>query len=185
MNQTDQLTIFLDGNKLAETTMHMFRYIDRQGVKYGDLLRVPSESRIPAMMQRDQVSCMKFINAATSMFLQSHNVNPSACIMISSSIMMEAGQDNLSLEDLVIFLMRLNSGQHGKFYGEVTPSAFMEKFEEYRQERHEAIISIREEQAAQHKSEGYSGRESDNTSDEKALTMTAVYQHYANNKPSQ
>jgi hypothetical protein len=182
MSQGNQLRLFLEANNLMGVTMHMQTYLQNGKIDFTGLMAVPSSNRIPALSKSNPMECMVAVNSATLMFLQSSGVDANTSVMITSSILMESHEDNLAIEDVVIFLMKLNAGQYGKFFGAITPASFMEKFEEYRQERHEAILSIREEEQANHRAAGITERESDNTTDPKDLHRMAVFQHYAQNK---
>lgn len=163
-----------------DVSLHMQSYLPRGRVNFGSLMEIPSSSRIPALAKINPAECMKTINSATLMFLQSSGVDTNMSFLITNSIMMESSEDNLSIEDVVIFLMKLNAGQYGKFFGAITPASFMEKFEEYRQERHEFIISYLEEQQANHKAAGIRERSSDGQVDAKDEVMRAVYNYHAN-----
>lgn len=65
-----------------------------------------------------------------------------------------ANEDNLSLEDVILFLQRLVRGQYGELYESMDIPKFMEKFEVYRQDRHNEILRIRESEHLQYKALG-------------------------------
>lgn len=179
MNHGKQLRLFLEANNMMAVSVHMQTYLQLGKINFTELMAIPSSSRIPALSKVDPMECMVAINSATLMFLKSSGIDSTQSVMITNSILMESAEDNLAVEDIVIFLMKLNAGQYGKFFGAITPASFMEKFEEYRQERHEFILNYREEQQANHKAAGIAERDESNRDDFKDLQRTAVYQHYS------
>lgn len=178
MKQTQQLTNILTDKNLMKVVEHMQTYLVRGSINFSGLMTVPSKDRIPALAKEDFPACLKVVNNAIHLFLSASGVNANTSVMISSSILNEAHEDNLSVEDVVMFLMKLSGGQYGKFFGAITPDSFMEKFEEYRQERHEVIMNIRYEDSAQHKALGPSERESDNNVDERKLMAGDVLKYH-------
>jgi hypothetical protein len=75
-------------------------------------------------------------------------------IEISDQIIEQSGEDNLALEDFLLFGQKFLVGEYGKIYDRMDVPTFFEFFEKYRQLRHEAILNVREEQHAQFKSMG-------------------------------
>ena len=95
------------------------------------------------------------VTAGLTMALESMNLirpmNEAQVMDLSMMVIETASEDNLALEDLMIFLQKLVRGHYGSNYESMDIPKFMSKFEEYRQERHQSIVRIREEQHAQHK----------------------------------
>lgn len=156
----------------------MQNYLVRGSINFPGLMKVPSANRIPALSQADFTECMKSVNSAVYLFLSTCGVEVNTSVAITSSILNEAHEDNLSIEDVVMFLMKMTAGQYGKFYGNITPPAFMEKFEEYRQERHEALLNIREEKSANHKALGPSEREYDKSPDQQRQAVKDLMDYH-------
>jgi hypothetical protein len=83
---------------------------------------------------------------------------------LAETIIDSSNEDWLSMEDLMLFLQKLVRGQYGVMYQSLDIPTFMEKFEIYREERHRALIKIREEKESQYKIAGSTDRS--NTKDE-------------------
>lgn len=119
------------------------------------ILSIPTGERIPAMAAHDPMGMDMIVTAGLTMALEGMNLsrpmNEAQVMDLSITIIDTAGEDNLALEDLMIFLQKLVRGHYGSNYESMDIPKFMSKFEEYRQERHEALMRMREEQHAQHK----------------------------------
>jgi len=75
---------------------------------------------------------------------------------MAEAVVNQAGEDNISIQDIGLFLQDLKGGKHGHFFGSPTVIQFMEKLEEYRQKRYNAMLDIREEEHIQRKAQaGY------------------------------
>lgn len=107
------------------------------------------------MAAHDPMGMDMIVTAGLTMALEGMNLsrpmNEAQVMDLSITIIDTAGEDNLALEDLMIFLQKLVRGHYGSNYESMDIPKFMSKFEEYRQERHEALMRMREEQHAQHK----------------------------------
>ena len=66
-------------------------------------------------------------------------------------IILAAYEDQLSLEDVVVFLERAKDGKYGKFKGMVTHFGVMQKLEQYRTARSSAYQTLKAEQEAERK----------------------------------
>jgi hypothetical protein len=53
------------------------------------------------------------------------------------------------MEDLIVFFELAKQGKYGKFKGLLTHYAIMEKLEQFRQERYETYIRIKEQKEAE------------------------------------
>ena len=122
---------------------------------FSAILSIPTSERIPAMAAQDSMSTDIILTAGLTMAFESMNLsrpmNEAQVMDLSLTIIDTAAEDNLALEDLMIFLQKLVRGHYGSNYESMDIPKFMSKFEEYRQERHQSMIRIREEQHAQHK----------------------------------
>jgi hypothetical protein len=139
------------------------------GVNFKAILSIPTSERIPAMAVQDSMSTDIIVTAGITMALESMNLsrpmNEAQVMDLSLTIIDTAAEDNLALEDLMIFLQKLVRGQYGSNYESMDIPKFMSKFEEYRQERHQSMVRIREEQHAQHKALPVDDRYSEAISD--------------------
>lgn len=101
-------------------------------------------------------------------------------ITIATEIIEESKEDNLALEDVLLFLKDLITGKAGKIYDRMDVPTFFELFETYRQTRHDALQDIRYEQSVNYKALGPTERASDNNDREKELHRSALGDHLKN-----
>lgn len=85
-------------------------------------------------------------------------LNEDQIIELADQIIDQSNEDNLALEDVLLFLQKFLTGSYGKIYDRMDIPTFFEFFEKYRQERYESLLNIRDEQHSQRKIEG-KGRE--------------------------
>lgn len=96
---------------------------------------------------------------------------------IAEQIIEQSQEDNLSVEDVLLFLRELVTGKAGKIYDRMDIPTFFELFENYRERRHQAVLNIRYEEQANHKVLGPSERSSDDTKTEKQEMREAMKDH--------
>ena len=136
---------------------------------YPALLSIPTSERLPAMASQDLQRTDMIVTAGLTMAMESMNLarsmNAAQVMDLSSAIIDTAAEDNLALEDVVIFLQKLVRGHYGSMYESMDIPKFMGKFEEYRQERHESMMRIKEERDAQYKALPVNDRYSEILSD--------------------
>lgn len=174
------LDIMLAGNK-SEINYALALLKDRGVVKFDKVLAIPSNERIPAITKtlegRMQVS------AALTASIKSafDNVNlrvglsPDQMVELAEMVIDESVEDNLSLEDVLLFLQQLISGKAGKIYDRMDAPTFFELFETYRESRFQTLRMIRDEQHSQFKSFGNTGeRASDDQDRERELNRSAM-----------
>lgn len=128
------------------------------------LLSIPITERLPAMAQKDFSKTVALITVGLTMAFENMNLkrpmNEFQILDLAEAIVDTSGEDNLSLEDLMLFLQNLTRGRYEGMYESMDVPKFMEKFEIYRQARHEAVIAYRENQHLQHRSLGPAERTS-------------------------
>ena len=81
--------------------------------------------------------------------LTATKISVSAC-----ELMLTAYEDQLSLEDLILFLQRAKAGLYGPIKNLVLPSVLFDRFEMYRQARHEVFVKLKEARDAEFKAMG-------------------------------
>lgn len=132
------------------------------GLNYPAIFSVPSDQRITKMAERSFHDTLTVITAAVTLAMESLNLKQAMTsvqiVDLSEAIIDTASEDNLSIEDLMLFLQRLTNGVYNPLYESMDIAKFMEKFEVYRQERHEAILSYRENRHLELKALGDSNR---------------------------
>ena len=131
-------------------------------VKYDKVLAIPTNERIPALAQKDFGKMITVISAALTLAFEGMNLkrgmNALQVVDLAEAIIDTAGEDNLAMEDLMLFLQKLVRGEYGAMYESMDIPKFMTAFEEYRETRWQSLNNIRYEQAAQHKAMGDSER---------------------------
>lgn len=150
------------GNRQQISTI-LRDYKTNQGViKYDKVLAIPVMDRIPALAEKSFHKVVTLITAALTLAFESMNLkrgmNQIQIVDLAEAIIDTAGEDNLAMEDLMLFLQKLVRGEYGAMYESMDIPKFMTAFEEYREQRWQSLNNIRYEQAAQHKGMGDSER---------------------------
>ena len=141
---------------------------------------VPVSERLPALAKvygNDKIAAVlsKAITRALNNFNLRVGMNPEQVADLSYSLIEEAEQDQLALQDILLFLDGLPKFRYGKVYDRMDMPTFYEMFEVYREERHQSYMNGKEEEHAQYKSLGDSNRMS--TDSDKEANRNAM-QHY-------
>lgn len=175
-----------NGNKMA-ISAHLSRFKERGIIAFDKILSIQSSERIPALVKNPDGRYEVLIALTATLKSAFNNINlrmglnEDQIIELSDSIIDQSFEDNLSLEDVLLFLQKLLMGEAGKIYDRMDIPTFFEMFEKYRQERYEALLNIREEQQAQYKSFGPSERWSDmNKEDERDAFHEAMKDYLKN-----
>lgn len=78
-------------------------------------------------------------------------MNEEQIVELADMIIDQSHEDNLGLEDVLLFLSDLLTGKAGKIYDRLDIPTFFELFETYRQKRHDEMKSFRDDLDAQHR----------------------------------
>lgn len=78
--------------------------------------------------------------------------------MTAAAIIDSAHEDQLAIEDLLLFFDGAMKNQYGRVLDHLDQHVVFEMFEKYRHERHMAYMNIRDEQEAQYKAGGDANR---------------------------
>lgn len=180
------------GNKVA-VNLHLAKFKERGVVSFPMVLSIASKDRIPALVITEEGRYEVLIALTASLKSAFNNINlrvglnEDQMIELADAIIDQSGEDNLSLEDVLLFLQKLLVGDAGKIYDRMDIPTFFELFETYRQDRHVAILRIREEQQSQHKSSGNPERWSETHDKEEENSMHDAMKEYlkmqSNNQP--
>ena len=151
------------GNKNKVNAVLRLYKTQNGAVDYPTLLRIPTGDRIRGLIeaggyQRIHVMLSAGIHMALESLNLSRSLSPEQIIDLVDALLDSATEDNLGVEDVVLFLQKLVRGEAGKLYNSLDVPKFMEAFEDYRQDRHVTLLRIREEQEAQYKVSGRSNR---------------------------
>lgn len=119
------------------------------------LLSIPRDQRIVAQATQNYPNMVAVLSIAAGMFLSSSGIDDDTAIALAETIVSEAHEDHLSVQDVIVFLKGAAAGKYGRLsWGKVTVNALMDMFEQYRQGRHEYFMNLKEEQHAQYKAMG-------------------------------
>lgn len=154
-------------------------FVDSTGAtNYLQLLRVPTSERIPALAKQNREYIHKIVAAQIEFTMKYFNLkNPMTIeqiFLLADEIINESEYDNLSIQDVYLFLVKIATGKMGKIYERLDIPTFMEMFDKHRYERHETVIEFMYEEHVQNKSMGPTERESDNQDREKELMRSAI-----------
>lgn len=128
------------------------------GVNYPAVFNIPTEQRLAKMAENDFGGTLTIVAAGVTLAMETLNLkmpmNALQIVDLSEAIIDTAHEDNLSLEDLMLFLQQLTRGKYNPLYESMDVPKFMEKFELYREERHRAVVQYRENRHLEYKSLG-------------------------------
>jgi hypothetical protein len=142
-------------------------------INFPALFHVKSEERLPALYEKDFMRATALVVGALTMAFEKLRFKKMDGVLVNNiaeEILNSCDEDNLSLEDLVLFLQNMVRGKYGNIE-EITISKFMNLFDKYRDERTEAINEIRMNEHIQFKGLG------DNT---RTSTPDPISQHLSN-----
>lgn len=114
------------------------------------LFDIPSAERLPVMAKNNFSDTSDLVAAGLTLAIESMNLKRGLTGPqindLAEEIIDTANDDNLSFEDLILFLQALTRGRYGEFYESMDIPKFMTMFEKYREERWQEGIRIRDEQ---------------------------------------
>ena len=137
------------------------QYVKKGQAEFELLLSIPLPERIPGLISEYGLKRMhKLIKMILQEFCYSialpkskklTETKTSAC---ACDLILVAEEDQLSLEDLIVFFELTKAGKYGKFKGMLTHYGIMQKLEQFRQERYEAFMGLKEQIQARQKAIG-------------------------------
>lgn len=135
-------------------------------VKYERALAIPMERRIPELTKTPEGRMQVSIAIASSMLsafqhIDSAKMSAETIKEIAEGIIDSSHEDQLSIEDVLLFLKDMLMGKYGKIRGAMDMPSFFEIFERYRDERYQTVRKIRWEEHLSYKSLGDSNRSFD------------------------
>lgn len=154
------LIILASGGNKMEVNTYLTKFKERNQIQFPKLFELPLTDRIPELIKTEVGRDNVFIALVASIKSLFNNVNlrvglnEDQMIEIAEQVIEQSHEDNLALEDFLLFGQKFLVGEYGKIYDRMDVPTFFEFFEKYRQQRHEAILNIRYEQASQYKVEG-------------------------------
>lgn len=138
-------------------------------VKWNALLSIPLTERIPGLIHsygkktahKLLVMILKeFTNALPLTKIK--KMTDTRIAIAACEVMLTAFEDQLSLEDLILFLQKAKAGHYGVIKNMSHPAQLLTLMEPYRQARHEAYQKLKEEKDRQYKQLGEEERTAQN-----------------------
>lgn len=121
--------------------------------------RLPALSKMYGVEKISGILCLAITKALNNFNLRV-GMTPEQIMNLSYELINEAEQDQLAIQDILLFLDGLPKFKYGKVYDRMDMPTFFEMLEKYREERHKAFINGKEEAHAQFKAMGDSNRTS-------------------------
>jgi hypothetical protein len=149
-----------EDDRLSVTTLIRAYKLPSGAVNYEAVLSIPVNDRIPALLKlKGGVERIhKVVGGAVQVAMEAltlkQSLSPGQIMELVDTILDSSHEDNLGVEDVVLFLQQLVRGQTEKLFNQIDITKFMYMFERYRQERYKNLINIREEQDANYKKMG-------------------------------
>jgi len=137
------------------------QYVKKGKADFERLLSIPLKERIPGLLSDYG---LKRMHRLLKLLLQefcygialpkSKKLSETKIAACACDLILAAEEDQLSLEDLIVFFELAKTEKYGKFKGLVTHYSIMQKLEDFRQERFEAYLDIKQQKAAEQKALG-------------------------------
>jgi hypothetical protein len=140
--------------------MHLAKFKDRGRIQFPVVFSINFDQRLPELTKTEKGRYEVLVALTASLMSLFSNINvrvglnEDQLIEIANLVIDQSHEDNLALEDVLLFGQKFLVGEYGKIYDRMDIPTFFEFFEKYRQERYEAIRNIRDEEHAQFKSMG-------------------------------
>ncbi len=140
----------LEYEMLANLTLQQF--VKEDAVEFESLLSIPLANRVPALAKEYGNKRMhKLIKLILQEFCasvplpKSKKLTETKASVCACDLMIAAQEDQLALEDLIVFFERAKGGKYGSFKKLLTHYSIMEKLETYRNDRYAVYTRIRDE----------------------------------------
>ncbi len=146
------------GNK-QEINLLLRQYkSDNGSPNFAALFTIPSSQRLPELAKTNYDDTIDVIAAGLTLAIENMNLKrgltPSQILDLSEEILDTSNDDNLSFEDLILFLQALTRGRYGELYESMDLPKFMNLFGKYRDERWQEGARIRDEKHLEFKAMG-------------------------------
>ena len=153
------LALIQAGNRTG-ISMHLSKFKERNIIQFNKVFEISLDERLPVLTKTEQGRYEMLIALTASVKSLFGNINlrvglnEDQMIEIANQIIDESHEDNLALEDILLFFQKFLTGEYGKIYDRMDVPTFFEFFEKYRQDRHKAVLDLRYEQHSQSKVQG-------------------------------
>jgi hypothetical protein len=140
-------------------------YRERGVVKYEKTLAIPFEQRIPELVKqpggRERVSAALATSILSAFqHIEKAKMSADQIIELAEGIIDSAEEDQLAIEDVLLFLKDLLLGKMGKVNDKMDMPLFFELFERYRDKRYQTLEALRYEEHLNLKNMGHAPRSS-------------------------
>lgn len=156
----------------GEVHNQMCRYKEKGEPNHLSVMQnIPKDQRLPQIAKiygNDKIATVlgKQITRTLLNFNLRVGMNTEQIYDLSLALIETAEEDNLAIEDIMLFLDGLPKFKYGKVYDRMDMPTFFEMLEVYREQRHQAYVNAKEEAHAQFKSMGDTNRMSNDTDKE-------------------
>lgn len=123
------------------------------------ITNVPRSERLPALSKiygNDKIAAVlsKSITKALNNLNLRVGMNPEQVAELSYALIETSEEDQLAIQDILLFLEGLPKAKYGKIYDRMDMPTFFEMLEVYREKRHKEYMELKYEQEAQYKASG-------------------------------
>jgi hypothetical protein len=137
------------------------QYQDDKAIRFDALLGIPVEDRIPGLIERYGnktmyrllVMILKEFFAALPLPRYKKPTETKTSVT-ACQLMLTSYEDQLALEDVILFLQRVKAGVYGSIKNLADPIILFTLLEIYRKARHEAYTKIKAQKEAEYKAMG-------------------------------
>lgn len=145
-----RFTRSLEYELIASLTFQQYAKDDQ--ANFEALLSIPLTERIPGLTKEYGLKRMhRLVKTILNEFCiaialpKSKKLTETKTSVVACDLILAAEEDQLSMEDLIVFFEMAKNGKYGKFRSLLTHYSIMEKLEQYRQQRYEAYIKIKDQ----------------------------------------
>ena len=130
-------------------TSNVSQYIERGLVRFDKVLSISLHARIPNLTHVYGIEKIHMVVAALlKSFQDSLNLirpmNDAQLFECSHALVMTTEEDQLSIEDLVLFFKGAKEGKYGRILDRLDQQTVFEMLEQYRGERHRQYVRMKE-----------------------------------------
>ena len=137
------------------------QYVKDNNPQFNLLLSIPLSERISGLLGEYGLKRMhKLIKLLLQEFCysialpKSKKLTDTKISVCACDLIIVAEEDQLSLEGLIVFFELAKTGKYGKFKGILTHYSLMQKLEQFRQERYETYVKLKEQKETEQKNLG-------------------------------
>lgn len=159
------LSVMEQKGSAAQVNLALATFREQGMVNYKKTLEIPMSQRIPELAKTTEGR--KRVQAALSAAILSAFNNIEKAKMsadqildLADGIIDSSHEDQLSIEDVLLFLKDLLTGKFGKISDKLDMPMFFDYFEKYRDKRYKTLEAIRYEEHLTLKGMGHSSRSS-------------------------